>query len=142
MGNCAYLPATFKKRVTIQNVTRVQDGQGGYTETWADTATVWCSIEPVKAYERYQSMQLAAPVSHKVVMRYTDAVTSTSRLTFGDRVFNVKEVINRNEVGRFIDIRSIEIESLSVDTETARILLEDGFALLLEDGSNLLLEAA
>jgi SPP1 family predicted phage head-tail adaptor len=128
--------------VTIQNVTRVQDGQGGYTESWSDVATVWCSIEPVKAWERYQAAQLATPVSHKVVMRYTSAVTSASRLKFGDRYLGVKEVINRDEQSRFLDIKCIEVESISIDTETLYILLEGGFSLLLEDGSNLLQEAA
>ena len=142
MARCSYLPATFKKRVTIQNVSRVSDGQGGYTETWVDGSTVYASIEPVKSYERYQAQQLAVPVSHKIVMRYNASVDETSRLKYGDRVFDVKEVINVNEDGRFLSIKAIETESVTVDTETLRLLQENGFAILLEDGSNLLQEAA
>ena len=109
MAECrASVAASLKKRLTIQNVARTPDGQGGFTETWADAATVYASLEPVKSYERYQAMQLAAPVSHTVVMRYTPAVTARSRLAYGDRVFNVKEVINQMEENRFLTIKAVE----------------------------------
>jgi SPP1 family predicted phage head-tail adaptor len=134
--------AKLNKRVTIQNVSRVSDGQGGFTETWTDSATVWAGIEPVKSYERFQAMQQAVPVSHKITMRYNAVVDETSRMRYGNRLFEVKEVINVDEADRFLQIRAIETETVSVDTETLRFLLEDGFALLLEDGSNLLQEAA
>lgn len=139
---CSSIVASLKKRVTIQNVSRVADGQGGYTESWSNGATVWASVEPVKSYERFQAMQLAVPVSHKIMMRYTSALDETSRLKFGTRIFNVKEVINVNEDGRFLQIKATETESITVDTDTLRFLLEDGFALLLEDDGNLLQEAA
>lgn len=143
MGKCCDNPAVMlKKRVTIQNIAREEDGQGGYTETWASAATVWASIEPVKGWERYQAAQLATPVTHKIVMRYTPAVSTASRLIYDGRVFGVKECLNRNEDNRFLDIRALELESVTLVAETFRILLEDGFALLLEDNSNLLLEAA
>lgn len=100
----------LKKRVTIQNVTRVSDGQGGFTETWVDGSTVFAGIEPVKSYERYQAMQLEVPVSHKIVMRFTAEVTEQSRLKYGERIFNVKEVINVNEDGRFLAVRAIEMK--------------------------------
>ena len=106
---CASVVTSLKKRVTVQNVTRTADGQGGFTETWTDHADVWCSIEPVKAWERYQAAQLQAPVTHKIVMRYNRGVTPASRLKFGDRIFNVKEVINRMEESRFLDIRAVEV---------------------------------
>ncbi len=98
----------MRHRVTIQNVSRVSDGQGGFTETFADGATVFASIEPVKAWERYQAMQTQAPVTHKVLMRYRADVTSASRLKFGTRVLWVKEVINPNEDDAFLEIRAQE----------------------------------
>ena len=52
-------------------------------------------------------MQLATPVSHKIVMRDNATVSSTSRLKYGDRIFGVKE-INRHEESRVLDIKAIE----------------------------------
>lgn len=106
---CASVASSLKKRVTVQNVTRTPDGQGGFTETWTDAADVWCSIEPLKAWERYQAAQLQAPVTHKIVMRYNRSVTAQSRLKYGDRVFTVKEVINQKEENRFLTVKAVEV---------------------------------
>lgn len=101
----------LNKRLTIQTVARVSDGQGGFTETWSDGSTVWASIEPMKAYERFQAHQMAVPVSHKIVMRYSSTVDESVRLKYGTRIFNIKEVINVDEANRFLKIKAIETES-------------------------------
>ena len=141
MGSCKYLPATLKKRFTVQSPSRVPDGQGGFTETWVDVTSVWCSIDPVKSYERYQAMQLAVPVSHKIVMRYTPAVDETCRLKYGVRVFSVKEVLNQNEADRFLTIKAIETESAAFTPDVGAIALRTGGYLLLRGGGRLLLRA-
>ncbi len=100
--------STFKKRLTIQSVSRVSDGQGGSTESWTDGATVWASLEPLKAYEKFQASQIQVPVTHRITMRYRSDVTAASRFTLGTRIFYVKEVINMNEESRFLVIKAIE----------------------------------
>ena len=106
--SAADLTRTFRKRVTIQNKSAVSDGQGGFAESWPNGSTVWASIEPLKAYERFQAMQMQVPVTHKITMRYTDEITSASRLLYGDRVFWVKEIIDPEERQRFLIINAIE----------------------------------
>ncbi|WP_435007991.1 phage head closure protein [Tundrisphaera lichenicola] len=109
MGSCCEgFAASLRHKVVIQSVSQVTDGQGGFTETWADGATVWCSITPIKAYERVQAMQMQTPVSHKIVMRYRSDVTTANRLRFGSRVFEVKEAINVEERGRILQIKALE----------------------------------
>lgn len=60
----------MRHRVTIQKLTRTDDGAGGYTETWEDIATVWAAVEPLSGREYYLAQQTQAEVSHKVTMRY------------------------------------------------------------------------
>ena len=98
----------MKHRVTIQGPAKVSDDQGGFTESWEDGADVWASIEPLKGYEKFQAQQMQAPVTHRIVMRYRTDVTTASRLKHRDRVFWVKEVINRSEENRFLIIKAIE----------------------------------
>jgi SPP1 family predicted phage head-tail adaptor len=86
----------------------VSDGQGGFTDTWNDVATVFASIEPVKGYERFQAMQMQTPITHKIVMRYRDDVTTASRFTLGARIFAAQEVINQDERSRFLLIKAVE----------------------------------
>jgi SPP1 family predicted phage head-tail adaptor len=103
-----YAPARMDKRVTIQSASQISDGQGGFTETWSDGASVWAWIQPVKGYEKFQASQTQTPLSHKIVTRYRTDITTASRLKYGDRIFWVKEVINRDEANQFLDIRALE----------------------------------
>ena len=141
MGSCAYLPATFKRKVTVQAVTRVADGQGGFAESWSDVGTAWCSVEPVKAYEKFQAMQMATPVTHKLVMRYSPLVTATSRLTLGTRVFAVTEVIDRNDDRRYLTVKAVETLVAAADTDAGSLALRGGGHILLRDGGRILLRA-
>lgn len=106
--DCTYLPAKFRFKLTLQTLVRTPDGQGGFTEAWSDSASVWASLEPVKAYEKFQAMQMQTPVSHKIVTRYRGDVTSASRFRYGDRTFWVKEAINVNEDNRYLQIKALE----------------------------------
>lgn len=98
----------MNKRLELQAKTRTSDGQGGYTEAWATSAIIFGSIEPVKAYEKYQAMQMETPVSHKIMTRYRSGVTTANRLIYDSRVFDIKEVINVNEDSAFLKITAIE----------------------------------
>jgi head-tail adaptor len=72
-----YLASDFRHRLTIQTVSKVSDGQGGFTETWTDGATVWGFITTLKAYQRFQAMQLQTPATHKIIVRYNQAITTS-----------------------------------------------------------------
>ena len=108
MASCDYLPTKFKFRLTLQTLTRASDGQGGFTETWTDGPDVWASLEPAKAYEKFQAMQMQTPITHKIVTRYRADVTPSSRFKYGGRTFWVKEVINVKEDSRFLRITAVE----------------------------------
>jgi SPP1 family predicted phage head-tail adaptor len=108
LAKCTSVAATFRHRLTIQNETKTPDGQGGFTSTWTDGATIWASIDPIKAFERYQAMQAQTPITHKIMTRYTSEITSASRLKFGTRIFWVQEVIDPEERQRFLTIKTIE----------------------------------
>lgn len=142
MGKCCDSPAaSLKRRVTIQNPVLVADGQGGFTEIWVDAAQAWCSIEPLKAWERFQAAQSQTPVTHKITMRFTRTVTSASRLKYGTSYFGVKEVINANLDNRFLAIKAVERVEIAYEADIGAILLRNGGFLLLRNGGNILLRA-
>jgi SPP1 family predicted phage head-tail adaptor len=97
------------KRVSLQTVTQSTDSQGGYTDSWATTATVWASIEPLKGYEKYQAMQMETPITHKVMTRYDSRITTAKRLLYGSRIFNIKEAINEGEQNTFLRLLCTEM---------------------------------
>lgn len=69
------------------------DGNGGYTETWAPLVpAVWhCAIEPATAgnLETVGSGTVLASASHVLRGHYHAGITSTTRVRFGSRTFNV-----------------------------------------------------
>jgi SPP1 family predicted phage head-tail adaptor len=109
MAKCGADPVSeMRHRVSIQAATRSSDGQFGGTLSWATALTVYASIKPKKAYERMQAGQLASPITHEVTMRYNDTVTSAHRLLFGSRIFQIKEIINKDEADEFLILQCVE----------------------------------
>jgi SPP1 family predicted phage head-tail adaptor len=105
---CKNPVAQMNRRVTIQAITQTTDGQGGFTESWDDVASVWASIDPMSDYEKFQAQQLQTNTTHKLKMRYYPGLTTKHRLLFGDRIFNIKGITNPGEENRFLDLRCIE----------------------------------
>jgi SPP1 family predicted phage head-tail adaptor len=138
---CSDIVGQLKRRVTIQSSSTFSDGQGGFTESWVDGATVYASVEPIKGFERMQAMQMQEPITHKIMMRFRGDVTSASRLKFGDRVFWVKEALNVNEDGRLLEIRAIERAIHESEADIGALLLNTGGYLLLGTGGRILLGA-
>lgn len=139
MGRCDNPAAALKKRVTVQNLVRTGDGQGGFVETWVDAATVWASVDPYKGWERFQADQAATPVTHKILMRFHRAVSTASRIRYGARVFGVKEVLDPNLDRRFLAIKAIERAEDAYVPDVGAILLRTGGFLRFRAGGNILL---
>lgn len=91
---------TLNKRVILQTVSRASNGGGGFTPTWADTATLWAEIEELSGSEGFEAQQVASKLSHKVTIRYRSGVTPQQRLKYGSRILQIRAVLNpgqRNE---------------------------------------------
>jgi SPP1 family predicted phage head-tail adaptor len=104
-GCCASLSASFKRRLTIQTLSKADDGQGGFVETWIDGDDVWGSIEPLSGFQKYQAMQMQTPLTHKIVLRYRKDITTAIRLKYDERIFWVREVLNQEEANRFLTLK-------------------------------------
>lgn len=97
------------KRVKLQTITRTADSQGGFTEAWADTVSLWAQIKPMKAYEKYQFAQNATPASHEIMIRYRAGVTNKMRFEYDSRYFYIKEVLNIDESNSYLKITAMEM---------------------------------
>ncbi len=95
---------SLRRRVTLQAETHVSDEAGGYAVGWADVATVWAEIAPLSGREYYISRRLEGHVTHRVRMRYRPAVTTSMRIAYDGRVFNIRAVVNRSEAGRWLEL--------------------------------------
>lgn len=82
----------LRHRVVFQTRVLTPDTQGGYSEAWSTYATTWASIEPIQYKEVYNSEQLRHHVDHKVIIRDLTGLTSTMRMTFNNRTFQIKSI--------------------------------------------------
>lgn len=94
----------INKRVTLQRKTRVADGMGGFTESWADGATVFAAIWPTSARELIQANSTAMVVSHRIRIRYRRDVKGSYRVKFGNRYFAIVSIINPEEKNEWLDL--------------------------------------
>jgi len=79
----------------------VADGDGGYTQVPAalDPPEMMAAIEPATArdLERVVANTVASKASHIVTMDYHPQVTTETAIHFGERIFAVAGVQNREE---------------------------------------------
>lgn len=99
----------LRHRVTIQQLTRVEDEGGGYEENWADIATVWAAVKPMRGNERYEAQQVQSTLTHKVTIRYRAGIKPQMRLLYGNRFFNIEAVIDIEERHRWLELLCSEV---------------------------------
>ncbi len=89
-------------RIKIQSAVLVADDAGGWVETWADALTLWSVIEPMAGREVFVSSQLQSRVDARITIRFQSSLVDTTvtakfRVTYGNRIYNVKAVKNLSD---------------------------------------------
>ncbi|GMV06722.1 MAG: hypothetical protein AMXMBFR53_29970 [Gemmatimonadota bacterium] len=91
-------PGMLREVVELQRVTRVSDGQGGWTEAWTTYATVWARVAPMRATERLTGMQPDARAYYSVTIRAHRGLRAPDRLLWGVQILDVLgPPVNRDE---------------------------------------------
>lgn len=98
----AFLPSDLRHRLTLEELQRVSDEGGGFTETWVEVATLSCDLRPIGGGEGLESDRLAGRVSHEVALRYRPGVVPAMRFRKGARLFHISSVINVDERNRWL----------------------------------------
>lgn len=98
----------LKKRATLRYYTTVSDGMGGSLATWQDGAQIWCDVTPLSANEILQFGAVNSTITHKVVMRFNNAVTHENKLMLDGRIFSIGSVINAGEEGYITELLAYE----------------------------------
>lgn len=94
----------MRERVTLQQENSVSDGQGGKVLAWAEVATFWARVEPVRGGEQLAAMRLEASQEYRVTIRQRTGVTAGMRLVWGTKNLNIRTLTNPDERGRFLQL--------------------------------------
>ena len=98
----------LRQRVNIQARSTTVDAFGQESETWATVYTVWASVEPLSGRELLAAQQVQGETTHRVRMRFQAGITTSHRILFNLRPFNIQSVINKNEAGAFLELLCTE----------------------------------
>ncbi len=97
-----FLPSDLRHRLTLEELERVSDDGGGFTETWVEVAELSADLRPVGGLETVEADRLAGRVSHEVALRYRPGVVPAMRFRKGARLFHILSVINVDERNRWL----------------------------------------
>lgn len=97
-------PADLNKTITLQYQTKVPDGMGAFTVTWADAATIWAAIWPISANEQIQAMGQAMTITHRIRIRYRNTIKASWRISHAGKYFNIVSIVDPNMAHRWLDI--------------------------------------
>lgn len=87
----------LRHRLTLEERVKVDDGGGGFNESWSAVATLWGAVRPLRGDEQLIGGRVAGNVSHIITLRYRDDVLPEMRFRRGDRVFEIQAAIDPDE---------------------------------------------
>lgn len=61
----------LNRRLEAQKLTKVQNGSGGFVETWPTIYTTWAAMGPVKSIRDLEMLQNIQVNSYEAFIRYT-----------------------------------------------------------------------
>jgi SPP1 family predicted phage head-tail adaptor len=99
----------LRKQVSIEGVTRIPDGGGGYIETPIETPLIWASVEPLSGREQLIAMQTGMLRPYRFQLRYLPDTSSMLRVKYDGRTFDVKSVVDPDERHRELVLLAEEI---------------------------------
>ena len=98
----------LRHRLVLEAPNETADGLGGVVRTWAALATLWAAIEPVAAEDQVVADRRLGVLSHRIVIRHRDGLTTNHRFRLGARTFAIRAIRDAEERGRFLECLSAE----------------------------------
>lgn len=89
-------PGKLRDRITVQIASGTTNTLGETVLTWADSTSVWASVEGVSAREALTAGQQDVSVTHKVRLRFLPGLTQQMRFAWGGRTLEIVSLLEHN----------------------------------------------
>lgn len=99
----------LRHRLALQSGTASTDTYGAVTYAYTTYDTVWGSITPLRGLELIHAQQVQSEVTHKCFIRYNSTVTTTDRILFDSRTFEITSILNSEERAIYQEVWCKEI---------------------------------
>ena len=98
----------MRHRIILQTSARTSDDAGGATIAWSDFAEMWTYAKPAALRENFRDMKINEEKDYEFTIRYKSGFDASARIKFGNRYFNIRQVRNRDERNKYLDILAEE----------------------------------
>ena len=97
----------LNRRLTLEAAQRLDDGAGGYRETWVALGEHWAEVTARTGRERAEAGLAISAVSYKIVVRSAPYGSPArpmpdQRFREGSRLFVIQAVAERDPDGRYL----------------------------------------
>ena len=100
--------AALRRRLTLEQQSRIADGGGGVTVTWTSITDLWASLNSVTGVEQFVGEGLQGKITHEIIIRKRIDVAPAMRFRMGTRLFFVETVLGRDGPDPYIRILAEE----------------------------------
>jgi SPP1 family predicted phage head-tail adaptor len=101
----------LRNKITIQNTDLSADTYGGYTTSRSSYITAYAQITPKTGKQIFSDAtgeRIQNPQEFEFTIRYRSGLTTSMRILFGSRTFNIKSIHNDNDYDKYIKILATE----------------------------------
>ena len=94
----------LRHKVTLQELVKTSDLQGGYTESWSTRCELWAAVDELSSREAGRYGQVSVSQQMRFRLRAVTGITETMRLLHQGKVYNIRAIIPVGDDRRVIDI--------------------------------------
>lgn len=95
-------------KISYEREQETPDMRGGSIIEWEYQGEIWAFIKPVSWGESMAQARLNSTITHNIHTRFDGDIRTTDRLKYGDRIFQIKAVVNEDERNMWTIIRAVE----------------------------------
>lgn len=95
------------RRLVLEAPVEADDGAGGVTRSYAAVTTLWAQVVPVRGRADAAADSLAALITHRIVIRAGQTITTLHRFRDGARIFEVVSFRDTPD-RRFVVVEAVE----------------------------------
>ncbi|MEO0357139.1 MAG: head-tail adaptor protein [Pseudomonadota bacterium] len=103
----------LNRALVLENLLRVPDGAGGFSESWSPLGTLWAQVRATGGSEGETDHAKLSQVSYSITVRAAPHGAPSrpkpdQRLIEGSRIFRILAVTERDPTGKYLELRTIE----------------------------------
>ena len=99
----------LRHRITLQNLTTSISENGFELEVWEDYKTIWAAVSNLHGREYYAAAAVQAENTVKFTIRYLPGLDTAMRISFREKIYDIKAIDNIKYRNRFLEIKAREV---------------------------------